>query len=241
MDGSMKHISVLIVDESRISRRITSMFLRSIGVDYVEAKDGIEAVEMAKKKNLTVVFMNLYIPGINGFEATKKIRNGKNNPEIPIYAITTDDLIEMSSDMKQAGFSGVLVKPFDKDEMINLLQSLGQSNGSDLAVFDIKKYREAYSDVELQRDIVQTFLEEKKSDSSRIEKAFSSKDGDQIYSAIHYLKGSFSYLKASKILVITQSILDNLKKGNVSFALDHKNEFIREYKELIAELEKYEF
>ena len=235
---SMKHCTVLIVDDSRISRRITSTILRSLGADYIEAKDGLEAVELAEKSNFTAVFMNLYLPGINGFEATKRIR--KSNPKIPIFAITTDKLDDMTQEMKKAGFTDFLQKPFDKDSLLELLKTYNTKEES-IPVFDVKKYKSVYPDVELQRDILQTFLDEKDADSKRLEKAFKTKDKDEIYAAIHYMKGSFSYLKASKILVITQSILDELKKGNVNYALKNKDIFLSDYKELVKELEKYEF
>ena len=238
MELSMKHCTVLIVDESRISRRITSTILRSLGADYIEAKDGLEAVEKAEKSNITAIFMNLYVPGINGFEATKKIR--KKDKKIPIFAITTDKLDEMTPEMKEAGFTSFLIKPFDKSELLELLKVYNTKDDV-LPIFDMKKYKKTYPDVELQRDILQTFLDEKETDTKRIKKAFKSKDIDEIYAAIHYMKGSFSYLKASKILVITQSILDELKKGNLDFALQKKDEFLTDYSDLVKELEKYEF
>jgi len=55
------------------------------------------------------------------------------------------------------------------------------------------------------------------------------------------MKGSFSYLKAAKILIVTQKILDHIKKGNLVLALKHEQTFKSQYKELVEVLKKQKF
>jgi len=234
---SKKH-SVLIVDDNRISRRITSTVLKSLDVSVYEAESGYEAIDFLNEFSCSAVFMNLYLPGMSGFETTVKIRELESNSDIPIIAITTDSFHEMSDEINDAGFTSVLGKPLQKEDVMKLLKSLDKDA---FPVFDYEHYRSTYKDVSLQQDIVQTFLDEEESDTKRIQEAFLTGDGDEIYSAVHYMKGSFSYLKAAKILIVTQKILDHIKKGNLVLALKHEQTFKSQYKELVEVLKKQKF
>lgn len=227
--------TILIVDDNRISRRITSTFLKSLGISPMEATDGEEAIEFVQGVSFTAVFMNLYLPGINGYETTKKIRQLKINSDVPVIAITTENLGSMSAEMIDAGFTNVLNKPFVKVEVLKVLESL---SGDSTPIFDYDKYKKTYKDVSLQNEIIQTFLDEEESDTARIKAAFKTNDPDKIYSAVHYMKGSFSYLKASKILIVTQKILDLIKQGNLPEALKYKEDFFEQYVELVGVLKK---
>lgn len=227
-----KH-TILVVDDNRISRRITSSFLKSFDVETYEAVDGEEAIEYIKGITFSAVFMNLYLPNMNGYETTKLIRKLPTNSTVPVIAITSENLDSLTREMVEAGFSDVLSKPFVKASVASFLQSLDQDSNP---VFDVEKYKKTYKDVDLQRDIIDTFLNEEESDTKRIEAAFKSKNPDEIYSAVHYLKGSFSYLKASKILIVTQHILDSIKKGDNKEALKNRDKFIEQYKELVNEI-----
>ena len=238
MDASRKKYTVLIVDDNRISRRIASVVLKSLGVTIYEAENGYEAVDFINEFRCTAVLMNLYLPSMNGYETTHKIRELKNNSDVPIIAVTTELVNEMSDEMIEAGFTSVITKPLQKDVVLKLLQSLDKDS---TPVFDYEKYVTTYKDVSLQQDIVQTFIDEEKSDTERIHMAFQSGDGDEIYSAVHYMKGSFSYLKATKILIVTQVILDHIKEGNLALALKQEKVFKSQYEELLAELKTYKF
>jgi len=144
----------------------------------------------------------------------------------------------MSDEMIEAGFTSVLTRPLQKDAVLKLLISLTKDS---VPVFDYENYSTTYKDVSLQKDIVQTFIDEEVSDTERIYVAFQSGDGDEIYSAVHYMKGSFSYLKAAKILIVTQIILDHIKEGNLTLAFKHEQVFKIQYEELLEELKKHKF
>lgn len=238
MDVLSKKQSALIVDDNRISRRITSTILKSLDVSVYEAENGYEAIDFLEEFSCTAVFMNLYLPDLNGFETTVRIRELERNNDVPIIAISADSFNKMSQEIIDAGFTTILGKPLQKDEVSKLLKSLEKDT---LPVFDYEHYSTTYKDVSLQKDIVQTFLDEEESDTKRIQEAFLSGDGDEIYAAVHYMKGSFSYLKAAKILIVTQTILDHIKKGNLDLALKHELAFKSQYKELVEVLKKHKF
>ena len=82
-------------------------------------------------------------------------------------------------------------------------------------------------------------MEDEKKDIQEVETAFNSKDPDVIYQKIHYLKGTFTYLKAARILEITQQILNLCKEEKVDEALELRDMFVVEFDMFIDELVQY--
>jgi CheY-like chemotaxis protein len=79
---------VLIVDDVADNRDIYADFLRFAGYDVIEATNGFEAVEIASKKLPDVILMDLSLPGMDGWDATRKIKAAAGTKHIKIIAVT---------------------------------------------------------------------------------------------------------------------------------------------------------
>lgn len=107
----MRDIKVLIVDDYLIMRDTLYAFLQKeehitiVGL----AENGMEAVEMIKKKPVDVVLMDLSMPFMDGIKATKVII--ESYPNIKILALTMHDDISLLSEVLEAGAYGYLTKP----------------------------------------------------------------------------------------------------------------------------------
>lgn len=233
---------VLIVDDNSINRRILGQFLKSIPLEVVEAKSGIEAIELVMKDSFIMIFMDILMPRLNGYQTTKEIR--LMNKKIPIIALPSDGNKELTEEMRASGMNDVLMKPFDKAHLKHLLATYVSDkteNQSDaLTIFDQSEFEKVYNSTSLQKDIIQTFIDEKQNDLTRIKDAFLTKDIDTIYGAMHYMKGSFSYLKATKILQLTQKILDMLKDKKLQEALELEASFLSSYNEFFTVITTYQ-
>jgi PAS domain S-box-containing protein len=119
----MKLISskkALIVEDNEINQLVTSQMLESIGFDIDIANDGLEAVDMANKSNYDIIFMDLQMPNMDGFEATKKIREfNKNTPIVALSAAVMDEDKELTS---LAGMNNHLAKPLIRSELESILK-----------------------------------------------------------------------------------------------------------------------
>jgi CheY-like chemotaxis protein len=102
---------VLIVDDVPDNRAIYADFLRFSGYDVVEATDGFEAVEVAKRMLPDVALMDLSLPGMDGWEATRQIKNGKDTKHIKIIAVTGHALEGTAKGAREAGCDAFLSKP----------------------------------------------------------------------------------------------------------------------------------
>ncbi|TLS95632.1 response regulator [Aliarcobacter cibarius] len=110
----------LVVEDNEINQIVSSKMLESIGFDIDIANDGLEAVNMVNKSNYDIVFMDLQMPKMDGFEATKKIREfNKNTPIVALSAAVMDDDKELTS---LAGMNNHLAKPLIRSELESILK-----------------------------------------------------------------------------------------------------------------------
>ncbi|MCT7606652.1 response regulator [Aliarcobacter butzleri] len=119
----MKLISskkALVVEDNEINQLVTSKMLESIGFDIDIANDGLEAVDMVNKSHYDIVFMDLQMPNMDGFEATKRIREfNKKTPIVALSAAVMDKDKELTS---LAGMNNHLAKPLIRSELESILK-----------------------------------------------------------------------------------------------------------------------
>ncbi|MCT7539806.1 response regulator [Aliarcobacter cryaerophilus] len=110
----------LIVEDNEINQLVTSQMLESIGFDIDIANDGLEAVDMVNKSHYDIVFMDLQMPNMDGFEATKRIREfNKKTPIVALSAAVMDKDKELTS---LAGMNNHLAKPLIRSELESILK-----------------------------------------------------------------------------------------------------------------------
>jgi len=103
-------MKILIVDDNKMNIMIASKFLKKWQATPDEAISGTEAIELTKQNNYDLIIMDLQMPGMDGFEATRIIK--RSNPHIPILALTADAMPETHSKAFAAGMCDYLTKPF---------------------------------------------------------------------------------------------------------------------------------
>lgn len=117
-------INVLIVDDHDLVRAGVSRLLGDVaGIKVIgEARNGEEAVKLAKEKHPHVVLMDVKMPGIGGLEATRKML--RNDPDIKVIALTVYDGEPFPTKLLQAGASGYLTKGAGLDEMVSAIRAV---------------------------------------------------------------------------------------------------------------------
>lgn len=111
---------VLLVDDNAVNILIAKQLLQKQKMIISTAKDGLEAVEKAKKENFDIILMDIQMPIMNGFEATKKIREFNTNT--PIYALSASILEDSKKEIFEYGFKGLLLKPFNPHDFIYIIK-----------------------------------------------------------------------------------------------------------------------
>jgi PAS domain S-box-containing protein len=116
---------VLVVDDNRDEVESLAMLLQLGGHETHIAHDGLEAVEAAKALQPDVILLDIGLPGLNGYEAARRIREQQKDKRIVLVALTGWGKDDDRRRSKQAGFDAHLVKPVDPTTLGKLLDELG--------------------------------------------------------------------------------------------------------------------
>ena len=109
---------ILIVDDLEENRLSIKIALREEGYDFVEAVNGEEAVFKSVQEDPDVILMDAVMPILNGFDATKEIREHENTQRTPILMITALSNSEDKIKAIECGVNDFIIKPFDQIELI---------------------------------------------------------------------------------------------------------------------------
>jgi PAS domain S-box-containing protein len=120
---SIPNVNLLLVEDDKVNQLVAGNFLKKWGVTVTIANNGVEALELVKEKKYDLVLMDLNMPLMNGFEATRKIRS-LGNPyfqNLPIVALTADAVGDVQEKITEHRMDGILHKPFRPAELKKVL------------------------------------------------------------------------------------------------------------------------
>lgn len=107
---------ILVVDDNTLNRMILMKLIRRMGLNAYTATNGKEAVDYVKgKDDINLVLMDIMMPVMDGYEATKKIREFKNDKELPIIAVTADTTEGLRDRCRDVGCNEYVYKPIRKE------------------------------------------------------------------------------------------------------------------------------
>ncbi len=113
--------TVMVVDDSLTVRRVTQRLLSREGYQVVLAKDGIDALEQLQDFPPDVMLVDIEMPRMDGFDLTRNVRNDDRYKHIPIIMITSRTAEKHREHAAQLGVDAYLGKPYQEDELLDLL------------------------------------------------------------------------------------------------------------------------
>jgi len=111
----------LIVDDVTLNLKIANNVFSSLNIECDLVSSGYDCIEHVKQNMYDFIFLDIMMPNMNGEETFKKLKEieGFN---IPVYALTADDASNANEKYKGLGFSGFIIKPFTKSDIVNVLE-----------------------------------------------------------------------------------------------------------------------
>lgn len=123
--------SVLIVDDDPSIRKLVATTLEDVaGFELVEAADGDEALELARKEAPAIVLLDIDMPGIDGLEACRRLRAQPQTAEATVVMLTAAADEEAERAAEDAGADLFITKPFSPLELLRLVDDLGRDTGT---------------------------------------------------------------------------------------------------------------
>ena len=114
---------VLLVDDHEDSRFIYRTALRHAGFAVVECTDGGSAVRSARRETPDLILMDLSLPVLDGWEATRILKADERTRHIPIVALTANALLSDRARARELGFDGFLTKPVTPRRVLSEVES----------------------------------------------------------------------------------------------------------------------
>jgi two-component system, cell cycle response regulator DivK len=109
---------ILIVDDYADNREMYAKFLRFKGLEVMEAEDGRSAVHKAHELHPDVILMDLSLPGVDGWQATRELKSDSRTRGIRIVVVTGHALQGVADSARAAGCDAFMTKPCSPDEVL---------------------------------------------------------------------------------------------------------------------------
>lgn len=113
-------IKVLLVDDNLINVMVGKQILEKEKLKVEIANDGLIAVQKFKEQDFDIVLMDIQMPIMDGYKATKEIR--KFNTEIPILALSANVFLEVKDKIEECGMNGFIFKPFTPEDLLSQIE-----------------------------------------------------------------------------------------------------------------------
>lgn len=121
---------VLTVDDSRTIRLLVRKHLQPLGLEILEAADGREGVEVARKELPDLIILDVNMPVMDGKQALEQIRKDPTTSRIPVLMLTAESAKALVVELIQIGISDYIVKPFQENVLIKRVEKLLNLNQS---------------------------------------------------------------------------------------------------------------
>lgn len=113
---------ILVVEDNEENRQILRDLLGHAGYKFVEAWDGEAAVAMASTDKPDLILMDIGLPGIDGYEATRRIRSDPSSGSVPIIAVTAHSLVGDEAKALEAGCDAYVAKPYSPRQLLKKIR-----------------------------------------------------------------------------------------------------------------------
>jgi signal transduction histidine kinase/CheY-like chemotaxis protein len=214
-------VRILFVDDDVIQLNLLSELMRQENQLFVCCSNPLEALDRLQKESFDLVFTDIHIPEIGGFELVKQIRKFSfpKAAAVPVIAFSAE-CQQSEDELKKAGFDEFLLKPFKANQLLDIIEKYTSSVKRDTdekfhekEMFGLEKIMEFVSnDREAAVRIIDSFIEETQKNGKAINLAFQKKDKEAIRQLSHKMLSLMRMISAKEIV----SILNDFEKGEIS-------------------------
>lgn len=232
LELQLEPCTIMIVDDVDFNIEVLKVLINSPNVTYIEANDGSEALAKLSTHHPDIIFMDIRMPGIDGFEATRIIKNELKIQDIPIIAFSAST-IKSRSDLIEELFDGFLQKPVLKKSLENILRrylkvTYAQVSGSAQSVQKREERGEELSTVEIKALLVELEL--------NFLKEWEALKGSLVIYAIEEFKDSLMALAQKTRCRILENYCRELDAALLTFDIEQIEKRLAEFGAMVERL-----
>lgn len=203
----------LLVEDNPTSRMVTEALLKKLACAVDIAVDGREALRMTETHDYDIVLMDCYMPLMDGFQATERIRRSKSKEELPIIALTASQVEGDPDRFLDAGMNGQIQKPVRTSMLAKAIERWVPIHGSKRSVrpvsslpppaaLDLEMVRRLVSldgeDDDFIREVMVSYVDQLRVCVTGLAGAIAAKDVDAVQALAHSMKGASKQIGATR-------------------------------------------
>ena len=123
MSDSFSKLRVMIIDDSKTIRRTAETLLNKAGCDVITAIDGFDALAKIADTKPHVIFVDIMMPRLDGYQTCALIKNNSHFKETPVIMLSSKDGLFDKAKGRIVGSDEYLTKPFSKDELLDAIRT----------------------------------------------------------------------------------------------------------------------
>ena len=220
--GVERALNILLAEDDHANQKMTMLMLRKMGHAVALAKDGFEAVEMARSRKYDIIFMDIQMPNMGGLAATRKLREA--GLKTPIVAMTASAMKGDREHFLKAGMDDYIAKPIVRDIVRSTMNRYApverdpEIPDPDQVILPSERTvtEELGLDQAQYLEILTGFIEEKKKVMEDLEDALAQEDTELISRLAHKIKGSAANLRLDSLARPAVNVEKAAKEGDVS-------------------------
>ena len=139
MDSKPDKPRVLVVDDYPDAREMYGEYLEYCGFEVVQASNGMEALQRALDTTPDIILMDLSLPVMDGWEATRRLKADKRTENIPVVALTGHALAGISEGAKKAGCDAFVTKPCLPEDLVKEIRRVLDAQSSSTTTKKVRR------------------------------------------------------------------------------------------------------
>ena len=256
-----KEPKILLVDDDELSRRMMGLLLSDKGYNYDTASNGVEAVAAVQSQSYDLVLMDLQMPVMDGFEATRAIREWEaGNTHTSIVALTAMLFEDEMKNCLSVGMDECIAKPFNSDTLFQLISSYvdkseykseyksssketqtnhAKDKPGEQVVLDVEDTLPRFGkDFNVYKQFLSEFVSDLKDRINQFQTVFLSGDFESLADQAHNLKGVSASMGAKQLSSLSQVLDQRCQKGDSLLIQETLEEIEKHVPELLGEAAK---
>ncbi len=263
--GEEQNIQVLLVEDNIINQKVASKLIQKIGIQVMIAENGVKAVEVLKSSDVDLILMDIQMPLMDGYMATKRIREMEHDTSThtPIIAMTANVMREDQKKCFEAGMDDFVAKPIMAEDLYGKMWkwlAIGKKGTRSTEKIELKQKDESIvdpvtddsedlfdvspilskfdNDMEFYCELAEIFLHDAPQQIDNLKKSLRKKDTEGVEKHAHKLKGASGNFGLERLYELFSDLQKSGSEKKLGEASRIFSEVTSEYKQVELALKK---